>query len=376
MHLRFHRLPVRVGLLLCLLADQFKLCLLAALQVIGLGLVLQVHLLELALLLHLGLFNRQLRRWAWGLQWSALRVANEVPNVLLAAQLHHLRHGVVDVLGLDQQLPKRRLSQAHLHLHQVLEERNLLLLVASAKAHVRGHVVLVAPLVGVVPHELTTQAEGQRLHFPGCQQLEDALEDRFHQRLGKDAGDQLHALLRCIGGHHDLGRCAISAQCVGVQALLLLGNACALLGHLVHVGQDRQHGLAVERRRLHAQSIGARLANDAADSEVQQVVHVHQRIAVGVGQHRLARVHRQVRRVDQTAGQVGLEPLNISHGFSDAHAVPTMWIQHRASGGDLYVVCFLIGEDATFQAMDQAALCNAVAVIVHQHIFDAQITRG
>ena len=169
MHLRFHRLPVGVGLLLCLLADQFKLCLLAALQVIGLGLVLQVHLLELALLLHLGLFNRQLRRWAWGLQWSALRVANEVPDVLLAAQLHHLRHGVVYLLRVDQQLSKRRLSQAHLHLHQVLEERNLLLLVASAKAHVRGHVVLVAPLVGVVPYKLTTQAKGQRLHLASRQ---------------------------------------------------------------------------------------------------------------------------------------------------------------------------------------------------------------
>ena len=376
MHLRFHRLAVGVGLLLRLLADQFKLCLLAALQVIGLGLVLQVHLLELALLLHLGLFNRQLRRWAWGLEWSALRVANEVPHVLLPAKFHHLRRGVVNLLRVDQKLPKRRLSQAHLHLHQVLKERNLLLLVARTKTDVRGHVVLVAPLVGVVPYKLATQAEGQRLHFPGCQQLEDALEDRFHQRLGKDAGDQLHALLRCIGGHHDLCRRAICAQCVGVQALLLLGNACALLGHLVHVGQDRQHGLAVERRRLHAQSIGARLANDAADSEVQQVVHVHQRIAVGVGQHRLARVHRQVRRVDQTAGQVGLEPLNISHRLGNAHAVPTMGVQHRASGGNLYVVCFLIGEDSTFQTMDQAALCNAVAVIVHQHIFNAQITRG
>ena len=157
---------------------------------------------------------------------------------------------------------------------------------------------------------------------------------------------------------------------------MLLGNACALLGHLVHVGQDRQHGLPIERRRLHTQSIGARLANDAADSEVQQVVHVHQRIAVGVGQHRLARVHRKVRRVDQTAGQVGLEPLNISHRLSNAHSVPAMGIQHRAGGGDLYVVCFLIGEDAAFQAMDQAALCNSVAVIVHQHILDAQITRG
>ena len=275
MHLRFHRLAAGVCLLLGLLPDQFKLCLLTALQVIGLRLVLQVHLLELALLLHLGLFNRQLRRWAWGLQWSALRVANEVPDVLLAAQLHHLRHGVVDLLRVDQQLSKRRLRQAHLHLHQVLEERNLLLLVASAQAHVRGHVVLVAPLVGVVPHELTTQAEGQRLHFPGCQQLEDALEDRFHQRLGKDAGDQLHALFRRIGGHHDLCRRAICAQCVGVQALLLLGNACALLGHLVHVGQDRQHGLPIERRRLHTQSIGARLANDPANSEVQQVIHIH-----------------------------------------------------------------------------------------------------
>ena len=255
----------------------------AALQVIGLGLVLQIHLLELALLLHLGLFNHQLRRRAWGLQWSALRVANEVPNVLLAAQLHHLRHGVVDVLGLDQQLPKRRLSQAHLNLHQVLEERNLLLLVASAKTHVRGHVVLVAPLVGVVPYKLATQAEGQRLHFPGCQQLEDALEDRLHQRFGKDAGDQLHALFRRIGGHHDLCRRAICAQCVGVQALLLLGNACALLGHIIHIGQDRQHGLTVERHGLHTQCIGARLANDAANAEVQQVVHVHQRITVDVG---------------------------------------------------------------------------------------------
>ena len=154
---------------------------------------------------------------------------------------------------------------------------------------------------------------------------------------------------------------------------MLLGNACALLGHLVHVGQDRQHGLTVERRWLHTQCIGTRLANDAANAEVEQVIHVHQRISVGVGQHRLARVHRQVRRVDQTAGQVGLEPLNISHRLGNAHAVPTMWIQHRASGGDLYVVCFLIGEDATFQAVDQTAFCNAVAVIVHQHIFNAQI---
>ena len=326
MHLRFHRLPVRVGLLLGLLADQFKLCLLAALQVIGLGLVLQIHLLELALLLHLGLLNRQLRRWAWGLQWSALRVANEVAHVLLPAQLHHLRHGVVDLLRVDQQLPKRRLSQAHLHLHQVLEESNLLLLVASTKTDVRGHVVLVAPLVGVVPYKLTTQTEGQRLHFPSRQQLEDALKHRLHQSLGKDAGDQLHTLFRRIGGHHDLCRRAICAQCVGVQTLLLLGNACALLGHLVHVGQDRQHGLPVERRRLHAQCIGARLANDAANTEVEQVVHIHQRVAVGVGQHRLARVHRQVRRVDQTAGQVSLEPLNISHGFSNAHAVPSMGV--------------------------------------------------
>ena len=376
MHLRFHRLAVGVGLLLGLLPDQFKLCLLTALQVIGLRLVLQLHLLDLTCLLHLGLLNRQLRRWAWGLQWSALRVANEVPNVLLAAQLNHLCHGVVDLLRVDQQLPKRRLSQAHLHLHQILEESNLLLLVTRTKTDVRGHVVLVAPLVGVVAHELTTQTEGQRLHLASRQQLEDAKENGLYQCLGEDAGDQLHALLGRVGRHHHFLRCAVVAQCVGVQALLLLGNACALLGHLVHVGQDRQHGLPIERRRLHTQSIGARLANDAADSEVQQVVHVHQRIAVGVGQHRLARVHRQVRRVDQAAGQVGLEALNISHGFSNAHAVPTMGVQHRASGGDLYVVCFLIGEDSAFQAVDQAALCNAVAVIVHQHIFDAQITRG
>ena len=53
-----------------------------------------------------------------------------------------------------------------------------------------------------------------------------------------------------------------------------------------------------------------------------------------------------------------------------------MGVQHRASGGDLYVVCFLVRENATFQAVDQAAFCNAVAVIVHQHIFNAQIARG
>ena len=40
------------------------------------------------------------------------------------------------------------------------------------------------------------------------------------------------------------------------------------------------------------------------------------------------------------------------------------------------MIGFLIGEDAAFQSVDQAAFCNAVAVIVHQHIFNAQIARG
>ena len=176
-------------LLLGALADQFKLCLLATLHFVRLRLELQLHLLDLALLLHLGLLQHQLRWRARLRHRLALRVQDEVIDVLLPTQLHHLRHGVVDVLRLDHKLTKRRLSQAHLRLQQVCEHCDLLLLVASAKTHVHGHVVLVSPLVGVVLHELPAQAECKRLHLSSSQELEDAQEDWLNQRLGEDAGD-------------------------------------------------------------------------------------------------------------------------------------------------------------------------------------------
>ena len=125
--MRFHRLALCVGLLLRLLADHFKLRLQLPLHLVGLRLILHLHLLGLRLRLQLGLFalliglelhllNLQLRRRTWLRQWLALRVADEVANILLPAQLHQFRKRVVDVIGRNHDLAEWALSKSHLPL--------------------------------------------------------------------------------------------------------------------------------------------------------------------------------------------------------------------------------------------------------------------
>ena len=86
------------------------------LHLVGLRLRLQLGLFALLIGLQLHLLNLQLRRRTWLRQWLALRVADEVANILLPAQLHQFRKRVVDVIGRNHDLAEWGLSKSHLPL--------------------------------------------------------------------------------------------------------------------------------------------------------------------------------------------------------------------------------------------------------------------
>ena len=102
----------------------------------------------------------------------------------------------------------------------------------------------------------------------------------------------------------------------------------------------------VERRRIDAQGVRAGLAHDAANAEIEQIVHIDIRRAVRIGQHRLARIHRQIGPVNHGARQIALDAHDVRHNLGHRHSVPAMRVQYRAGGGDLHLVGFFVRQDA------------------------------
>ena len=217
---------------------QFKLC--PRFLQLGVGLhlrLLQVDLkLRLRLMhigLHLHLLDLQRQGRLLRLRRQGRRVLEERLNVLETRSLGQLRRSVVDVLGCCQS----HLHALNLKLQDAAQALRLRDLVARTQPHMNGHVVAVAPFVGVVLHKLIAQAEGQLLHAAIGQGFQDALEDRLQQNLGKDAGNQFNALLCCA--LVDLPACCGVVQAVRVQAHRGARNPGAVFPHALDV---LQHG--------------------------------------------------------------------------------------------------------------------------------------
>ena len=133
---------------------------------------------------------------------------------------------------------------------------------------------------------------------------------------------------------------------------------------------------AHKRRHILLNAVHVLRAQNAAWAGVKQVVNVGNWRALGVRQHLGSGRVRQIQRVQHLTGHFRLELLNVADRLGNTHAVPAVCHKDGRCGSYGDVALFLIFEDFVFQAVDTAALCNAVAVIVHQHVFNAQITLG
>ena len=177
-----------------------------------------------------------------------------------------------------------------------------------------GRVVLVAPLVRVVLHELVTQAEGHLLHAALGERLEDSQENRLNKNLGKDAGDQLDALLS--SGHVDLASRGRVVQAVGVQAHAGARHAGAVFAHRLDVFQHRHGRSSGERDNLARHRVHIPRADHATGARVQQVVNVGKGRPVRIREHLRARIVGQVQVVQGLTQQLRVQALQVAHSLS------------------------------------------------------------